>query len=215
MLALPLLQDQLLDVLIGKNTAVLKQKIISVCLEVVATIFLVFQRLFRRYLVINYLPLLSLFSLSGAHPLAHTASHKRSLRLPRAAHHIVFLAFASQFRGVLVLALVFSALVLCFRLKVVIVSWEIFCKWLCKHQGAIVFSFLRAIEQFHGEIIVFLVIHELLLVEHENFSIPAHVLSFMFVPPPGFLHRSYSPFFRRILPSLAGQHSFLNFLLPL
>lgn len=132
-LALALLQNQLLDVLVCENTPVLKQKVLRLRLVVVTPVFLMFQWLLWRHLVVNHLPLFSLLRLRRSYPLADATPHEWSLRLTRTTHHIVFLTFASHLRGVFVLAVVLSTLVLGFGLKVVVVSWEVLSKWLCEH----------------------------------------------------------------------------------
>lgn len=102
MLALPLLQDQLLQVLVGKDARVLYHEAVNrVWLLVVAPVLLVLQRLLGGDLVIyNFFLLLLALGRTGA--LVDACRHEGHLCLSRlAGESFIFLAVAHQPRVVL------------------------------------------------------------------------------------------------------------------
>lgn len=96
-----------------------------------------------------------------------------------------------------------------FGLEVVVVRGEVLGKWFAKHDRSVVFYFLGS-EQFHGVVIVLLILVEMILTQHEYLGVSPQVLSLVLVSPFGCLHAQNLPFLGSVLLSLARHHPLLD-----
>ena len=160
MLALSLLQYELLQVFIGEDAGILAYKAVDgLKLLVVATVFLVFERFLGWNFIVDNFSLLPL-ALGRASPLVYTGRHEGNLRLAwLAGEALILFTLAHHPRVVLHVVLLLlppTLLLMALRLIVVVVvgrqlasSWNHHWRVLCLGCGVI---------HLHWKIIVFFVL---------------------------------------------------------
>ncbi len=135
--------------------------------------------------------------------------------LARTTQLLVLLGLVYGPRVVLeVLLVVFLGLVARLGLEVVVVGWP-FLASQPEDKGGVVLEFGGEVEQFGGKIVVFLVLVELSLTQHENFGVAPQIVTLMLVSPPPLLDPQRHPLLRSVLLPLTRQHPLLYLLISL